>query len=84
MGINSDSDRDKIKKLIKKEPITWRNWWNGGDTDGPIANQWQIENWPSIYILDANGVIRYKWTEGGDLDIEKFEQVIIGLLAEKR
>ena len=29
LGINSDSDKDDLKKVMEKEQITWRSWWNG-------------------------------------------------------
>src|SRR5213080_5151766 len=60
VGVNSDSDRAEIKKVIEKEEITWRSFWNGGSTDGPIASKWNVQGWPTIYVLDAKGVIRYK------------------------
>jgi hypothetical protein len=28
--------------------------------DGPIATAWNVRGWPTLYILDHNGVIRYK------------------------
>ncbi len=32
LGINSDSDRQELKKVLAKEKITWRSWWDGGST----------------------------------------------------
>lgn len=35
---------------------------NGGaaaSTQGPIATAWNVHGWPVIYVLDAEGVIRY-------------------------
>ena|SRR5438874_1795017 len=60
LGVNSDQDREKLKETIKKEEITWRSFWNGGDTDGPIATRWNLHSWPTLYVLDAKGVIRWK------------------------
>ncbi len=57
IGINSDRDRDALKKVLEKEKITWRSFWNGGSTNGPISNAWKVRGWPTIYVLDANGVI---------------------------
>ncbi len=69
LGINSDPDRDKLKEVLRKEKITWRSWWNGPrGTDGPLARKWNVSSWPTIYVLDARGVIRYRNVRGKDLD----------------
>jgi hypothetical protein len=60
LGINSDEKRDSLKKVLEKENITWRSWFDGGNTQGPIASKWNVSGWPTIYVLDQNGVIRYK------------------------
>ena len=60
LGVNSDDDRKELKKVMEKEEITWRSWWDGGSTNGPIATKWNVSGWPTIYVVDAKGVIRYK------------------------
>jgi Thioredoxin-like len=60
LGINSDKDRQELQKVIAKESITWRSWWDGGSTQGPIATKWNVRGWPTLYLLDGKGVIRYK------------------------
>lgn len=67
LGINSDPI-DVVKKAIKDENLTWRSWWDGGDTQGPIATAWNVSAWPTIYILDHQGVIRYKGARGEAMD----------------
>jgi|SRR5579864_113753 len=64
LGINSDNDRDELKVAMQKENITWRSWWDEGDTSGPIATKWNVHSWPTIYVLDHKGVIRYKEVRG--------------------
>lgn len=59
LGINSDQDKEKLKEAMKEENITWRSWWDQ-TTSGPIAKAWNIHGWPTIYVLDAKGVIRYR------------------------
>ena len=38
LGINSDP-KDVVKKARKDENLSWRSWWDGGDTSGPIATR---------------------------------------------
>ena len=68
IGVNSDSDRDKLKETLKEENITWRSFWNGGSTSGPISTEWNVHGWPTIYVIDADGVIRHKNLRGDPLE----------------
>ena len=60
LGVNSYRDRDLLKNVLAKEKIPWRSWWDGGGTSGPISRRWNIQAWPTLYLIDAKGVIRYK------------------------
>ena len=77
LGINSDADREKLKEVLKKEQITWRSWWDGGSTSGPIASKWNVTGWPTVYVLDAKGVIRYV-----DVHDKKLDEAVDALLKE--
>lgn len=59
IGINSDGDADKVKQILKDQEITWRQAIDGS-TSGPLAKRWNIHSWPSIFVVDAKGIIRYK------------------------
>ncbi|MBI5397624.1 MAG: TlpA family protein disulfide reductase [Verrucomicrobia bacterium] len=76
LGMNSDQDRHETRRRCKAEGITWRSWFDGG-TGGPIAKQYGVRSWPTIYVLDANGVIRYKNVRG-----EAMDQAVDTLLAQ--
>ena len=67
LGINSDP-KEKLLEVLKKENITWRSWWDGGDTNGPIARAWNVSGWPTIYVLDHTGTIRFKGVRGEEMD----------------
>ncbi len=60
IGINSDGSRSALQKIIKEQKINYRNAVDG-TTSGPIAKAWNINGWPTIYIIDEKGVIRYKF-----------------------
>jgi alkyl hydroperoxide reductase subunit AhpC len=68
IGVNSDDDRAELKNVLVEEQITWRSFWNGGGTHGPISRAWGVRSWPTIYVIDQKGVIRYKDVRGDDMD----------------
>jgi hypothetical protein len=76
LGINSDS-KASVKKAIKQENITWRSWWDGGSTEGPIATKWNVHGWPTVYVLDHKGVIRFR-----DVHDQHLDHAVDELLAE--
>ncbi|MBM3833822.1 MAG: TlpA family protein disulfide reductase [Verrucomicrobia bacterium] len=57
LGVNSDP-KARFRAVMKKENITWRSWWDGGNTSGPIASAWGIRGWPTLYLIDHKGIIR--------------------------
>ena len=67
IGVNSDP-KDKVLAALKRENITWRSFWDGGSTGGPIAKQFDVHSWPTIYVLDAKGVIRFKNVREHEMD----------------
>ena len=76
IGVNSDP-KPKVVSALERENITWRSFWDGGTTSGPIASKWNVRSWPTIYVLDHKGVIRYKNVRG-----EAMDQAVDRLLAE--
>ncbi len=76
LGINSDPDRAKLKEDLKKNEMTWRHWWDK-TTSGPIATTWNIHGWPTIYVLDGTGKIRYR-----DVRDQAMENAVETLLKE--
>ena len=69
VGVNSDTDLAELKPRLEAEGIVWRSFWDGPEgTSGPIAKEWNISGWPSIFILDGEGVIRFRGVQGDELD----------------
>ena len=60
LGVNSDGNREELKEVLKREQITWRSFWNNGMA-GPIPSQYGVYGWPTLFLIDAKGVIRNKW-----------------------
>lgn len=69
IGVNSDRKLDYARKSAEEENLIWRNYWNGPRGRlGNIAAQWNVSAWPTVYLIDAKGVIRYKEVLGSDID----------------
>ena len=60
VGVNSDP-KDRARKAAQTEKMAYRSFWDGGTTGGPISTKWGVEGWPTLYLIDAKGVIRQKW-----------------------
>lgn len=67
IGVNGDSDRVALKAVVKQERITWPSFWTGGP-GGPIPTAWNIRYWPTVYVLDPEGKIRFKANAGIGLE----------------
>ncbi|MEZ5318913.1 MAG: TlpA disulfide reductase family protein [Vicinamibacterales bacterium] len=62
VGVNSDPKLETAKQGKIDSRLPYRSWWDGNqeeNTRGPIATAWGVTGWPTIYILDAKGVIRF-------------------------
>ena len=76
IGVNGDDeDRDAVKHVVEKEKMTWPSFWSRKGPDGPIPTAWNVRGWPTVFVIDPDGVIRFKF-EGygpgceGDLNKE--------------
>jgi hypothetical protein len=78
LGINSDGDAEQVKKILADRGITWRQAIDGS-TDGPWATKWNVHGWPTIFVLDSKGVIRYR-----DVREKQMDEAIDTLLAEAK
>ena len=67
LSVSTDKTVDTLKKAIGEAEITWRCWYDGGQ-EGPITSRWGISAFPSIFVLDKGGVIRFMNVRGTDLD----------------
>lgn len=77
LGINTDGGTAAdFKARCEREKITWRNSFQGS-TRGPLVKAWGVKSFPTIYVLDAKGVVRYQNVRG-----ELMDQAVDALLAE--
>jgi hypothetical protein len=79
VGVNSDPDKEKLKEALEQNRITWRSFWNGPQgTGGPISARWNVHGWPTLYLIDAKGVIRHKFLGSpGDKVMDEFIDALV-------
>ncbi|MGC6487225.1 MAG: TlpA family protein disulfide reductase [Planctomycetota bacterium] len=69
IGVNSDDDKRYYREQAREHGVTWRSFWNGPrGTTGPISSKWGVTGWPTIYVLDHEGVIRFTGVRGEAMD----------------
>jgi thiol-disulfide isomerase/thioredoxin len=56
LSVNTDEEVATLRESIASGEITWRCWWDG--RVGPIAARWGILAFPSLFLIDGDGVIR--------------------------
>jgi peroxiredoxin len=61
IGVNLDPSRAIMKKSEARHQITWPSFFDG--SEGPITRSWNIRVMPTIFVLDAQGIIRFKGQE---------------------
>lgn len=81
IGVNTDSNKNEVKQRAKKDQVTWRSFFDGS-TSGKICKAFQVRSFPTIYIIDHKGVVRYKNLRGEAME-EAVETLLKELEAEK-
>jgi peroxiredoxin len=67
VSVNTDEKRETLRESIASGEITWRCWWEGGEKR-PNCERWRVNAFPSVFVIDADGVIRAKDVRGKALD----------------
>jgi hypothetical protein len=66
LGINCDAEKEVVQQVGLRDYMPWRNWWDG-DSGQRITGRYGVRGYPTTYVLDANGVIRYRNLRGAEL-----------------
>lgn len=82
IGINSDGPAEAVREILAREKITWRQVIDES-TEGKLATQWNVSGWPTIYVLDAKGVIRYREVRDKEMD-EAVDKLLAELSGDKK
>ena len=77
VGVNTDEDKDEYRRKLAEYGVTWRSAWQGS-TRGPLPSRWGIDSYPTVFVLDAQHVLRYVDARG-----ENLGRVVDQLLSER-
>ena len=77
LGVNNDPDIGELRYTEHEQHITWRNWWDEGHA---ITMQWKVEGYPTLYLIDTTGQIR--WSSPDKPASDKLQKKIEELLQE--
>jgi thiol-disulfide isomerase/thioredoxin len=77
VAISFDEKLETLTSFLAKEKMPWMHWWNGHE--GKLMDTLNIQHYPTIFVLDQNGVIRFKEIRG-----EELEKAVNTLLEEAR
>jgi hypothetical protein len=81
IGINGDEAGEALKEKNKEAEVTWRSFQNNrGEGQKAISEEWQIQGWPTLFLIDHKGTIRRKWL--GSPGDEVIDMEIDALVAE--
>ena len=65
LGINCGDKVSDLLPVRDRGDITWRFWCDGDGESGPIEAAWNIGQFPTMYVIDAQGLIRYRDLNSG-------------------
>ena len=66
VGVNSDS-KEKLQEMVKNKTVNWRSFTN--EQKGfKISSNWNVRGWPTLYIIDHEGIIRHKGLRGDAME----------------
>jgi len=58
LGVNCDVEVGPAKAEIEKYAVEWPSFNDG--RSGPISTTWYVNSWPTTFVLDRRGVIRFR------------------------
>ncbi|HEY7326019.1 MAG TPA: TlpA disulfide reductase family protein [Gemmataceae bacterium] len=79
ISVSADEEKTTLKTFLEKNDMPWVHWWDG--TAGNIIKGWNIQAFPTIYVLDTEGVIRHKFV---GVVTKELDDAVDKLLAEAK
>jgi len=79
LGVNTDADAEALKRIQQEREIPWRSFADGRPR-GPISTAWNVQGFPTVELIDAQGMVRF--THLGPPSAEELDGEIEQLVKE--
>jgi len=66
LSVSADKEKQALTEFLTKTQMPWQHWWDGADR--AVQKAYHVQYYPNVFIIDANGVIRYRHVRGADMD----------------
>lgn len=73
VGVNLDYDLDLIREYIKNKNISWPQIATGSGWKLPLVEIYNVDALPKNFLIDRNGMLRYKDLRGAYLSAKIYE-----------
>jgi thiol-disulfide isomerase/thioredoxin len=80
VSVNVDEKKDTLAEFLENEKMPWLHWWEG--PKGAIAKMFKVRAYPTIYLIDAKGIVRNRWI--GSPGNEVLDKAVGDLVAEAK
>jgi thiol-disulfide isomerase/thioredoxin len=66
VSVSADDAKEDLTRFLAKTDMPWTHWHAG--PQGELLKKYQVRFFPTVYVLDAKGVIRYKNVRDKELE----------------
>ena len=80
VSVSADRTKTDLTEFLKAKPMPWTHWWDGPGSANFDA--WDIRGYPTVYLIDAKGVIRKRGLMGRTMLPKELDALVEGLVAE--
>jgi thiol-disulfide isomerase/thioredoxin len=81
IAVSNDEKKDDLTKFLDKNQIGWPNVFDG--MRGPITSAWHVEAFPTLFLIDAKGIIRHKFIGQVEFELDSAVNKLLGEVEKK-
>lgn len=81
LAVNFQEGEPRIRGFLKNVPVTFPI---VRDTDGGVARVWKVRIFPSSFVVDADGAVRYRLVGAIDWTAPEVQKTLRALLPPTR